>query len=86
MKELLTTNDVRRELSACGAVRPGRRAVEMIAIPIQSDGKTTLWELQLPSKVIKSAVHKCNGLKGEESYTTFREALLRSLSQYSRAT
>lgn len=71
MVDAVTTNDVRRKLEGMGAERPGRTAVEMVALYLGSDGQTHYWEVCLPDEVICSAIQACAGKSGKESYIAF---------------
>lgn len=67
----ITTNDVRKKLEALGAVRPGRKAVRIVADHQMDLGQTSYWYVCLPDDVIKSAIQACAGKTGEDSYRTF---------------
>ncbi|HMA78260.1 MAG TPA: hypothetical protein VKP88_03980 [Candidatus Paceibacterota bacterium] len=70
-----TTNSVRRMLESCGAVRPGIRAVRMVAKEMGSDGQTRHWEVTVPRDIIVRAVEASSGYHGDASYEVFRRAL-----------
>ena len=74
MISTMTTNDVRRKLESLGAVRPGRKAVEIVAEHRGDLKNTSYWEMRLADEVIKSAIRVCAGRKGSDSYRTFASA------------
>jgi hypothetical protein len=75
MEGLPTTEKIRAFLEEMGAVKPGRRAVAMIAVEVSKQGEMTTWNLRYSDATIKTAVEACKGLKGEASYTAFATAL-----------
>ena len=71
MNSELSTHGVRRLLESMGAIKPGVRAVAMVATEVGS----RRWNLKYPEDQIKSAVEACAGKRGEESYRAFAQAL-----------
>ena len=69
----LTTNGVRAKLENLGAIRPSRRAVEVVAVPIGHVGPTTHWQMTTPDYLIKQAIIACGQLTGDESNQVFAQ-------------
>ena len=76
MNNSKTTNDIRKIMEDAGACNVSRRAVEMIANPVDAIGDTQYWELRYLNDQIIKAVRAALGLKGEASYAAFQNALL----------
>jgi alkylhydroperoxidase/carboxymuconolactone decarboxylase family protein YurZ len=73
MESVLTTNGVRKMLEDAGAIRPSRRAVELVASKVETSGETSYWELMYLQYQIKQAVSA--GASRTESEEAFRLAL-----------